>query len=653
MAAAGSSNDRQGGAPKPRFNQWVHIAFTHNVFQDRALRQGTTLNLDYVPAVEIFALTSVVGAYKRSLTELHKGPTIDYGEPVAVNPWRRSQVVPLTMRVPYRNAEKGFAFTQSKLVCAQKVVDDILSRIQTHDRLLNSWILYWATELRFLIEALRLKNDSLRDIIDNPVRIAWIRRITFMLMMTFGGTTDALLDRCKSSFYDDREWKIAMAIPYFPRAADRVPESTTQLIKRPEDRHSDVTPVLSRCQRMVPWSPNSGRRLDTARHWTSGNDMQHIVHMHSFEQKWSYTEFEGVPKMVAEVDATNLDSSDVAMDTLQISPSPSAARTQRRASALTTSTQGDECDSIKWGQTYPAGYKKPLVTFAIGCMNELPADMHVHWMGPILCVADFKKEVGMWASIARNTDDTDEQALMSHLRSGGTFPSDLDIGAELEPFSCFTTNIDCEIYVHIALPATPCSTSEFKSEHEFVMNAIDYIIKNSDDACRLITMRPPLSTGKSAKDATDNWVEVWKSISCCDWSTCKVTNVVVIIDKSCPVPSPVHLDKILVPLADNAMYLCPTIPEDKAEIRADDGLQYVKLRNQFIDAYRSDFIQAPIGVRENAVAFSRPHTSWPAILTCTNVLHETMPETMEVEWVSATETQMSVSTISHDAWICS
>ena len=359
MAAAGSSNDRQGGAPKPRLNQWVHIAFTHNVFQDRALRQGTTLNLDYVPAVEVFTLTSVVGAYKRSLTELHKGPTIDYGEPVAVNPWRRSQVVPLTMRVPYRNEEMGFAFTQSKLVCAQKVVDDILSRIQTHDRLLNSWILYWATELRFLIEALRLKNDSLRDIIDNPVRITWIRRITFMLMMTFGGTTDALLDRCKSSIYDDREWKLAMAIPYFPRAADRVPESTTQLIKRPEDRHSDVKPVLSRCHRMIPWSPNSGRRLDTARHWTSGNDLQHIVHMHSFEQKWSYKEFEGVPKMVAEVDATNLDSTDVAMDTLQMSPSTSAARTQRRASALTTEMQSDECDSIKWGQTYPAGYKKP------------------------------------------------------------------------------------------------------------------------------------------------------------------------------------------------------------------------------------------------------------------------------------------------------
>ena len=78
--------------------------------------------------------------------------------------------------------------------------------------------------------------------------------------------------------------------------------------------------------------------------------------MHSFEQNWSYEEFESVPKMVAEVVATNLDTTDVAMDTLKMSSSPNDARTRQREFMLATEEQSIGCHSIRWGQSYPAGH---------------------------------------------------------------------------------------------------------------------------------------------------------------------------------------------------------------------------------------------------------------------------------------------------------
>ena len=50
-------------------------------------------------------------------------------------------------------------------------------------------------------------------------------------------------------------------------------------------------------------------------------------------------------------------------------------------------------------------------------------------------------------------------------------------------------------------------------------------------------------------------------------------------------------------------------------------------------------MKEPIEVREKIHAFSRPPTSWPAILSCKKVEHETMPGTMEITWLCARETR--------------
>ena len=95
----------------------------------------------------------------------------------------------------------------------------------------------------------------------------------------------------------------------------------------------------------------------------------------------------------------------------------------------------------------------------------------------------------------------------------------------------------------------------------------------------------------------------------------------------------------MISLADEAISACPDTPTDNAEIRPDDGVQFMELRKRFIDSYSDDFITEPIEVREKLYAFARPPTFWPAILGCKKVEHDEMPGTMEVAWVCAAETR--------------
>ena len=202
---------------------------------------------------------------------------IDQGEPVQHNPWRQSlQEIPTLQRKEERvrkGGYYGYTVIASKLVRGQKTVFDVLSSIHRHDKILLSWILYWATELRIFVEALREANTSFQEILDNQIRINRVRRITFMLMMTFCGTTDALTQCCTSSVYTDLEWELAMAIPVFPHAFDRHANATVQLLRRPEDTHSNIIAVLSRCNLMVPWNANARNRLNKDRYWRTQDSM--------------------------------------------------------------------------------------------------------------------------------------------------------------------------------------------------------------------------------------------------------------------------------------------------------------------------------------------------------------------------------------------
>ena len=164
------------------------------------------------------------------------------------------------------------------------------------------------------------------------------------------------------------------------------------------------------------------------------------------------------------------------------------------------------------GAKLSAGHGKPLVTSAIGSLAAPTADLHTHWIGCTLEINDFRKEPSVWNAIARNDEETDEQALLLHVNSSGDFPTEmLRIGAELEPFSCFKTQIDYMVFAHIALPKYTKASHE-----EFYSNAMKAVINESDPSFRNVAMRPLLGARVTSQQALDAWVQTWTSISSAD-----------------------------------------------------------------------------------------------------------------------------------------
>ena len=112
--------------------------------------------------------------------------------------------------------------------------------------------------------------------------------------------------------------------------------------------------------------------------------------------------------------------------------------------------------------------------------------MFVHWISCTLSIDDLRNEPSVWNAICRNDEETDEQALLSHIESSGTFPKNqLHIGAALEPFSCFATLIDYMVFVHIALP-------KYKEEShaEDFSNALRAVVEHTRPEYDYISMRP-------------------------------------------------------------------------------------------------------------------------------------------------------------------
>ena len=79
--------------------------------------------------------------------------------------------------------------------------------------------------------------------------------------------------------------------------------------------------------------------------------------MHSVESNWAYTEIHQVSSEVAEVLATNLDSTDAVQENGAFPSSPNDAKRRRHEYMLTTEIQEAGAQATRWGQSYPAERK--------------------------------------------------------------------------------------------------------------------------------------------------------------------------------------------------------------------------------------------------------------------------------------------------------
>ena len=158
---------------------------------------------------------------------------------------------------------------------------------------------------------------------------------------------------------------------------------------------------------------------------------------------------------------------------------------------------------------------------------------------------------------------------MLHMGSSGTFSTTavLQVGASLEPYSSFTTSVGDMVVVHVSLPA-----HSDDRHSEIFSGAMRAVSMQTKPEYRYFTMRPLMGICNASREATTAWVNAWLGISQADWSMICIANIVVLIDKRSPEPSPKDMDRALIPLADKAITSSAEIRIDNAEIRPDDGV---------------------------------------------------------------------------------